>query len=220
MTNIGTLYEWLRRRFFSPERQDELVYQWTTLRQTGTLAEYREKFFLLQTSLPLGERAEYLLASLGLQPELRAEVQQEVDDNQVGHLTAERMFEVARRAKLKSRKKVIYPTPKLLPIVHPSKTGEREKEEKGISVPCKNGKPFANGKNKDKHKGETDKAAIIRLNPCWVCDKPEHLCYVRNSYMLIRNLYVVDPPYILPLEGVYFSIQSSILAYIYISIRL
>ena len=45
-------------------------------------------------------------------------------------------------------------------------------------------------------------------------------CYVCNFYTLIRNLYVVDPPYILPLEGVYFSIQSSILVYIHISIRL
>ena len=61
---VAAMHERLRRRFLSPEKQDELVYQWTTLRQTGTLEEYRERFFLLQTNLPLGEKAEYLLASV------------------------------------------------------------------------------------------------------------------------------------------------------------
>ena len=168
ITTLEILHERLRRRFFSPERQDELVYQWTTLRQTGTLAEYREKFFLLQTSLLLGEKAEYLLASLGLQPELRAEVQQEVDDQQVGYLPAERMFEVARKAELKSRKKQVYPTPEISSARPSNQSKEKDRREKGKPDFRKNGKSF--DKNKDKQKGETDKAAMIRLNPYWVCD--------------------------------------------------
>ena len=39
-------------------------------------------------------------------------------------------------------------------------------------------------------------------------------CYVRNYYTLIRNLYLIVPPYILHLKEVYLGIHSCILKYI------
>ena len=165
---IGTLdhlLRTLRKQFYPLDGLETLAAEWWSIKQTGTLTEYRTKVFTLKTHLPLGEAAEFWGTYLGLKDEFKGRIRSRLDEREDDWMSLEELFRLARRTEIELHRAKLEARFSQKAKENPDKTSKSDRPEEIKLSKTKLGGFSRQG---------GDRSALLLKKPCWVCDKTGH----------------------------------------------